>query len=302
MIDDIPWTLSIAGGDSRTPTTFSATHWYRPSSLGRTSVIIRLWPVSRTRPKPVLMRSPLRFQEMEGSGKPRGGAHSMTAVSPAATLTFLGITLNSSLSTKQLNSNFRINWRQTTIKRNVCPKLISIKISLHWCHWSDTQEVCLRSGKVCHQLSDGWQASEWTIPSCVGLKIALLLTNQSIKAIRVLCGRTPRISAHVFIRIYSRKDNIFEIVFAEKRSNCPSNWRFCGSAHSMSCGGALVGRRQEPVGSQRQGRPAIERLIDCTQHRLQWLLDSTHYLFIWRRFPFRSYSALYSVWALDSSE
>ena len=99
MIDDIPWTLSKAGGDSRTPTTFSAMHWYRPSSLGRTSVIIRLWPVRRTRPNPVWIFSPFLLQEMTGSGKPRGGAHSMTAVSPAATLTFLGITLNSSLNT-----------------------------------------------------------------------------------------------------------------------------------------------------------------------------------------------------------
>jgi hypothetical protein len=57
------------------------------------------------RPTPVFSFSPFLFQDITGSGNPRGGAHSMTAVSPAATLTFFGITLNSSRNTTKEKNN-----------------------------------------------------------------------------------------------------------------------------------------------------------------------------------------------------
>lgn len=48
----------------------------------------------------LLIRTLLRFQNTVGSGCPRGGTHSSTAGSPAATTTSLGACRKSSLRTK----------------------------------------------------------------------------------------------------------------------------------------------------------------------------------------------------------
>lgn len=59
----------------------------------------------------VLTRALLRFQDTEGSGWPRGGTHSNTAGSPAATTTSLGAWRKSSLRTKKKTQRNLISFR-----------------------------------------------------------------------------------------------------------------------------------------------------------------------------------------------
>lgn len=104
---NLPCTVSLAETLSREPTMFCAIHWYRPSSVGRTSLISRFPPSTiRTRASSLFDRKSSRSsmisslrQLMVGSGFPLGGPHSSRAVSPAATRVSLGSTRNSSRRT-----------------------------------------------------------------------------------------------------------------------------------------------------------------------------------------------------------
>lgn len=95
-------TLRKAVVDSRVPTTFFTTHWYRPSSDWRASWMARLPPSTiRIRLLPARFSVwPFFRQDICGSGDPRGAPHSIRATSPCATRVLTGSRRNSSRRTR----------------------------------------------------------------------------------------------------------------------------------------------------------------------------------------------------------
>lgn len=87
----------------------------------------------------VLTLTLLRFQDTVGSGWPRGGTHSNTAGSPAATTTSLGACRKSSLRTRRRKKRNLIS-----VRSPVCLVYFKQRLEIKWTdHWVAAQMTIL---------------------------------------------------------------------------------------------------------------------------------------------------------------
>lgn len=96
----------------------------------------------------VLTRTLLRFQDTVGSGWPRGGTHSNTAGSPAATTTSLGACRKSSLRTEKKTQRNLISFRSPACLIYLTQRL-NIRTTDPWAASTDSWPLSSKETLIC---------------------------------------------------------------------------------------------------------------------------------------------------------